>query len=458
MIYSNSAFDDLTKKENLDKINIDKRLIPSFVSVMKKMQNYFSRKGLMNANNYAFLFEKFLITDDKNNKFSIKFSRFNSTDYGCYIHHERKIFINNSIKEDMIESVLCHEFIHFLLLADRPFIENEDGQFEQKAFRFYKVNNQYGTFMSEAVTEYINKKIYPESKLYHYHVKMLNYMQKIYGNQNNMVEYLRSYIPFDENENFRDINNYLNAFQREDLGGVTYEKVSKNENFMNAQSKLLLNFSNLITKEIEDGKLRSVIDYVKRVYQLQDAEPIKTYELKEALKSANLIFLKKGLKLDTSKKQYRELYLNKLENIITNYNKIQNNIILEYEIQLMNEKIGLQIKKEYVCLVFDNVAKTFKRNCISPNKFISFKSLDKNGKEYVNELMLNIFANEIEIKIFEPISEDFSFPFNEKKLNHVENNRIKDLKSDIKFLETQKDKQQEKTSFCNLETKLEYSF
>lgn len=458
MILRNSAFNDLTKKENLDKINIEPKLIPSFVSVMKKMQNYFSRKGLMNANNYALLFEKFLLTDDENNKFSIKFSRFNSNDYGCYIKHERKIFINQFIEEEKIESVLCHEFIHFLMLTDRPFIENEKGEFEQKSFRFYKANDQYGTFMSEAITEYVNKKIYPDSNLYHYHVRMLDYMQKIIGNENNMVEYLRSYIPFDQIEMFNDVNRCLNEFQNKNIGAVTYEKVSKNENFMKAQSQIVSIFDNIITKEIESGKFHSIIDYVKRVYQLQDAEPIESFELKESIKHAHLTYLKKGLNLDISKEQYKQLYLNKLENIISNYNKLQNDVIIQYEIPYANGKFDLQIKSKHVCVVFDNNTKTFEKNCIFPNKLISFKSFDKDEKEYVNEMMLNIFTNKIEIKLLEPVYQEYDFYVDPKKLNYIKNNQIKDMKNDVNFLQTQKKLQQEKSPVCNSKNVLEYQF
>lgn len=43
MIFKETAFIDLTKEENLKKININPKLIPSFVSVMQKMQDFLTK-------------------------------------------------------------------------------------------------------------------------------------------------------------------------------------------------------------------------------------------------------------------------------------------------------------------------------------------------------------------------------------------------------------------------------
>lgn len=394
----------------------------------------------MQANNYAMLFEKYLLNDNEGKKLKINLADFKeSKDMGYFVVAEKRILINNKIKPEQIEHVLCHEFIHFLIMAERPYIENEKGEFEQIEFRPLKMFAQYGTFLNEAVTEFINSEINTNSRLYTYHVRMLKFMQSIFGNQNNLVAYLRGYIPQDEHELFEEFKTFANKFQNNSkIKGVSHQVVSQDENFIGALNTLNKMFLDIMTKEIESGKINSVMDYIKRVYGVIKSQPIETKDFDNVMAEINNKFL--SIYITSSLSPVRKkLYLEKLANCFSNYNKYVSGIIVQHKIPLNFSTLEFEIYNDKIGVVFGNGTKYFSREDFNNSKIISFQSCNEKGEECEVDMMLNIYQESIEIRLSEPYNKEYVFDCEAKKMKYIEINNFINLKNDIKFLEEKKE-------------------
>ena len=140
------SFINLLTEENLAKINIDPRLVDSFKRVMKKMQVYFNSNGYTSERDYQAFFYEYLLNPDNTKNLSLFLndepSKIGAD--GFYTNDGKRICIDesNSRKDENLDSTLCHEFIHFLVM--RGII---DEQYADPQIRF-------GGFINEALTEY----------------------------------------------------------------------------------------------------------------------------------------------------------------------------------------------------------------------------------------------------------------------------------------------------------------
>ena len=111
-----SPFLKLLEPENLSKINIDAELVPIFKEVILKINDYFNENDLMDSKDWDSFFEKYLLTPS-DSQYQIK------KVLHCYVKNACGQ-ASTETKEIMVTSIdskiLCHEFIHFLVEANRP--------------------------------------------------------------------------------------------------------------------------------------------------------------------------------------------------------------------------------------------------------------------------------------------------------------------------------------------------
>ncbi len=143
-IQNNNPFLDLLKEQNLNRIKIDKELIPIFKIVISKINDYFSENGLLNIRDWNSFFERFLITNNSEQIY-IKLGKIseNSEPVGGEYSKEQKIIAINQINSSInaLCSSLCHEFIHFLVMHD-------SNSFNAKI--------SDSSFFNEGMTEYLS--------------------------------------------------------------------------------------------------------------------------------------------------------------------------------------------------------------------------------------------------------------------------------------------------------------
>ncbi len=121
-----SPFLDLLKPENLSKINIDEELIPIFKVVINKINDYFSKNGLLDMKNWKIILEDYLLENNRDKHAivseDIDNSKAKSTHCraGYYDWHLKRIVVDSKhINDQAIYRILCHEFLHFLVTNSR---------------------------------------------------------------------------------------------------------------------------------------------------------------------------------------------------------------------------------------------------------------------------------------------------------------------------------------------------
>ena len=187
LLVEDKSFIDLSTEENLSKIDIDPRLIDSFKRVTDKLQTYFNANGYTSQRDYKKFFEEYLFKD-MDSKLRIRVSDEPSKigAAGLYIHnqgiteiHIDETYLNN---EETLDSIFCHEFIHFLAMRGLAAVEYPDPEIKN------------GGFINEALTEMLTQQIYPNSNAYQPQVNMLKFANLLTGNVNNYSLFLRGKV------------------------------------------------------------------------------------------------------------------------------------------------------------------------------------------------------------------------------------------------------------------------
>lgn len=205
-----TSFIDLTKEENLRRMNIDPRLIEPFKRVMYRLQEVFNELGITALINYKEMFEKYALNnetyDEEKLKISKEFKEFcikreernkrlqvkeeisseelfkiflgekgiltlevHPTTKGdvrfSYIEFHNKIVIDESMLDnEEIDQLLSHEFIHFITCSGDK-----------------RVTTIYKDFYVEVMTELINKLAYKNANGYSILGKLVEYSRYILG-------------------------------------------------------------------------------------------------------------------------------------------------------------------------------------------------------------------------------------------------------------------------------------
>ncbi len=226
-----TSFIDLLKEENLSKIDIDPRLMESFKNVLKKMQAYFNANGYTGLRNYAEFFEEFLLTEDKNKKLPILLNKELSEIKALGFYSPKGIAIDEScVDRGVTESVLCHEFIHFIVMRG---IHNDP---------YKDANISKGGFVNEALTEMLTNQIYPESRAYRPQVKMMEFANLLENKVNNYSTFLDGYIPAKSSNAYwwNDFIRLSKKYQDKNRDqGYNLEKAVKDQSYIDVQRSLI---------------------------------------------------------------------------------------------------------------------------------------------------------------------------------------------------------------------------
>ena len=187
LLVEDKSFIDLLTEENLSKIDIDPRLIDCFKRVTDKLQTYFNANGYTSQRDYKKFFEEYLFKD-MDSKLRIRVSDEPSKigAAGFYIHNQgiTEIHIDETYlnKEETLDQIFCHEFIHFLVMRELDVAEYPDPEIKN------------GGFINEALTEMLTQQIYPNSNSYQPQVNMLKFANLLTGNVNNYSLFLRGKV------------------------------------------------------------------------------------------------------------------------------------------------------------------------------------------------------------------------------------------------------------------------
>lgn len=250
-----TSFLYFAKDDIIDKIDIDPILIDSFKRVMKTMQEYFNANGYTLDRNYKEYIQKYLLsTDGKKFKFIVDYIS-NPNWVGVYRKNKNEICISNKViyDKDELDSTLCHEFIHFLVMHG---VDKNNGEAEI-------VN---GGFVNEALTEMLTQQMYPKSNAYLPQVSMQKFANLLSGNVNNYHRFLKGYV--DARYSSSDWLNYLsyaNEFQKEfnEKGQINFFDAKNNKNYINAQRYLINLF-------IRPNSKKTFDEYVDCIEKLLD--------------------------------------------------------------------------------------------------------------------------------------------------------------------------------------------
>ena len=321
------SFINLLTEENLAKINIDPRLVDSFKRVMKKMQVYFNSNGYTSERDYQAFFYEYLLNPDNTKNLSLFLNDEPSKigAGGFYTNDGKKICIDesNSRKDENLDSTLCHEFIHFLVM--RGII---DEQYADPQIRF-------GGFINEALTEMLNRQMYPNSGAYEPQVSMMEFANLLSNNVNNYSMFLRGNI---------DAKGYgASAWNNFVANAKAYQSKWKGKPFLMSDArkdKLYINAQReLINSKISGHLIKSFSDYTEKIDILMqrpapDLEYMETFFENMDINLLNNLGLRNP-ELSSILKQKLQEY----REISSSYEKYGNKDIYEFEI--LGRKIGI---------------------------------------------------------------------------------------------------------------------
>ena len=321
------SFINLLTEENLSKINIDPRLVDSFKRVMKKMQVYFNSNGYTSERDYQAFFYEYLLNPDNTKNLSLFLNDEPSKigAGGFYTNDGKRICIDesNSRKDENLDSTLCHEFIHFLVM--RGII---DEQYADPQIRF-------GGFINEALTEMLNRQMYPNSGAYEPQVSMMEFANLLSNNVNNYSMFLRGNI---------DAKGYgASAWNNFVANAKAYQSKWKGKPFLMADArkdKLYINAQReLIKSKISVHLIKSFSDYTEKIDILMqrpapDLEYMETFFENMDINLLNNLGLRNP-ELSSILKQKLQEY----REISSSHAKYGNKDIYEFEI--LGRKIGI---------------------------------------------------------------------------------------------------------------------
>lgn len=302
----------------INKIDIDPRLVPSFKRILTKIQNYFNANNYTKERNYQEFLEKNLLNSSLNNmRFYVgKIEKKGVS--GFYNKSRNEICINENqlnLSTDTLDSTLCHEFIHFLVMHDLI-----PSQAEPEIIN--------GGFINEALTEMLTQKMYPNSNAYDAQVALHKYANLLSDEVNNYSRFLKGFV--DARRSTPDWINYVayaNEFQKDfsKQGYISLALAQTNKNFIEAQRHLL----NLFIKPNVKKSFDEYIDCIKKLSKrvVSDNEYVN-----QMIKNLDQTMVE-SIKLKDNK--LNELLLNKLAEIrslVLQLEKYKGNQVYEFEI------------------------------------------------------------------------------------------------------------------------------
>ena len=256
----NDPFSKLLSPDTMKRIDIDEELKPIFKDVIIKIRNYFIKNDLISTKDYDDFFEKFLL--DK--KLKIRFGKENELPNhsgGIYIKDENAILMEpNTQKNKVFALDLCHEFLHFLVMADSNKLNWSPSQI---------------LFINEGYTEYLASQIYdmcPQS--YIKNVNMIKFLNSFSTIKNAPIKaFLKDEFIFGDENMWANIN-------RNSINGYSTDR----NNYRNIQREIIQNL-------IDKNNIKSVDQYIHTINILKSRPSYDKEYMKEYLEDLNKIFL-----------------------------------------------------------------------------------------------------------------------------------------------------------------------
>lgn len=352
VINRETAFSDLAKDENLNKLNMEPAIKPIFASVLQKMQAYFDKKGLMNANNYAMLFEKHLLTDGPE-KWRFEVGDLGTTDGLTNVMTKTITISQKRMAENhyLLEQIVCHEFIHFLVMASLPFVEQKDGTFVQDQSRYVMPHFKGGTFINEGYTQLLTNRIIPESNMYYTNlVKMVEFFNYVMKVDDNFFAFLRQQMPALTVDNSFVLgfitasdkyftNNYKKNLSSRDIA-------EKDEDYMQAFKEALFAFYTQMIAEIDHLDFENVYEYMARIQNYLPLLPVENDDAFDMLRFVNQEFVKRYFPLAT--KNEKNEYVKKLFKAEIFGSYLVRQISEQFEFSSHNCNVALNIGKNEI--------------------------------------------------------------------------------------------------------------
>lgn len=264
------SFINLLSDENLSKIDIDSRLTASFKRVIDKLQTYFNANGYTSQRDYKNFFEEYLLKNaDSKLRMMVSNEPSKIGAAGFYRHRQdaAEIHIGEEYLEydELLDSIFCHEFIHFLAMRGLDEIEYPDLEIKN------------GGFINEALTEMLTQQIYPNSNSYQPQVDMLKFANLLTGNVNNYSLFLRGKV--DCKGGASSWNNFFasaNAYQKSWRDkGFSMSQAINDPDYIKAQQYI-------IQANIKSHLISSFDDY-KKWFSILQQRPVQDNEFIDKL-------------------------------------------------------------------------------------------------------------------------------------------------------------------------------
>lgn len=298
------SFVNLISDDVLNEIKIDPRLRETFKRVIKKMQAYFNANGYTSQRDYKTFFEENLI--GKNFKIYVSDEPSKIGALGFYHKAKQCICIDEGLLESAhLESTLCHEFTHFLVMNDQSVPSG---------------------FINEAQTEMFTRQIYPTSCSYEPQVRMMEFANILTNKANNFSLFLQGGIDSRHTSSmWNDFYNYVSLYQKK-FANTPYKigEAVKDEDYISAQRCIIMN-------NIHSYLIKSFDDYEESLEKLSYA-PIKDEEWMNNF----ITEIEKNIINNIRDKKIREITLSKFKEYRDIKNKLskytdENNFIIDFD-------------------------------------------------------------------------------------------------------------------------------
>lgn len=389
---NDTSFIDLLKKNNLDKISIDDRVVEAFKSVMKKIQAYFNANGYSLERDYKKFFEEYLLTDDLSKKLNIIVNNEPSKRgaLGIYYNEEKILSIDEKCLNDkeILEHVLCHELIHFIVMRENS--KNEVSKSE---------------FFNEALTEMLTIQILGNNKKsYEPQVEMMKYINLLSGVVNNYSQFLKGNFGGNySSPNWNSILSFLNLYQNKfENKGYVLKDAKYDKDYINAQRKAIDNY-------VLSGRINNFSEYLEKINLIRHRVAPDSEYIEQELLKLDTNFINK-LRIDN--KRVKENMLTKLKDLRKNldeYDQTTDKNVYEFDFEGYKITIDEELNVTGVPPIDrnKNIKSFISKNGTTGELTImingSLKSLNiKDLKFYNKKELLAEKINQIE-KIFSPL-------------------------------------------------------
>lgn len=232
-LQNDNPFLNLLNEDVIKNIKIDSELIPAFKIVISKINDYFSKNGLINIKDWDSFFERFLITNNSEQICIIlgKISK-NGEPIGGEYSKDKKIIAINPTNSNI--NSLCHEFIHFLVMHDSNSLNA-------------KISDS--SFFNEGMTEYLSACIMVtgNSSYYFREYEMAKFYCKI--TKNSFAYFLNDKFAFED-----DYYAPMNLIRSSDK----FQNDNKLDSYLSIQREIINN-------GIDDCSINSFEDFVNIV-------------------------------------------------------------------------------------------------------------------------------------------------------------------------------------------------